>query len=111
MNWIHRLFHYEEHCRTCEVLERQLESITRERDILLNHVIGPKYQPEGENQPEDYKPIKKFVPFRVRQQLAEQESRAQAKILLDKEKEIRLANEKLEQELHLGDENGSSKIA
>lgn len=109
---------FNHHCNACEVwkehcdsLERQIASITRERDILLNHVIGSKVEPESIEEPKEFEPVKRFVPFRIKQQLAEQESKAQAKILLEKEREIRAANEKLEQELHIGDYNVISKDA
>lgn len=115
MNWIQRLFIHDctacavwrEHC---ESLERQLESSNRERNILLTHVLGPK-QSEPVEISEEFTPVKRFVPFRIKQQLAEAESKAQAKILLEKEKEIRAANEKLEQELHIGDDDVTSETA
>lgn len=115
MNWFYRLFVYE--CKACAVwrehtdsLERQLESVKRERDILLTHVIGPK-QSEPIETPEEFTPVKRFVPFRIKQQLAEAESRAQAKILLEKEREIREANEKLAKDLGIGDDDVISENA
>jgi hypothetical protein len=87
-------------CVTCEVLRLQLDESNRERRDLLNRLLdkaNPEPSPEVK---EEYEPIKPaFTPWRVRQQMLEQEDRKQAQLLKTKKDEISA----LEKELGIPD--------
>lgn len=76
-------------CNTCEVLRAQLDESNRERRELLNRLLE-KDKPEPLTTPiEEFKPIgKQFVPWRVRQQMLEEEDRKKAQLMRDKAAEI-----------------------
>lgn len=86
-------------CATCEVLHEQLANSERERRELLHRLLD-KDRPEPlSTVSEEHVPIQpQFIPWRVRQQMLEQEDRAKARLMKDKEKEI----ESLEKELGIG---------
>lgn len=92
----------EKKCSSCDVLRAMLESANYEKAQLLQTILNFGKPPEVVSSPvEDFKPIpSQRMPWNVRRQLLEQEDRAKAKILRDKEKE---SNEiaKLEKELKI----------
>lgn len=83
-------------CETCEVLRTQLEKSEVERRELLNRLLD-KDKPEPviqtDEEPKAITPA--FIPWRVRQQMLEDEDRKKAQLMRDKTKEI----EDLEKEL------------
>jgi hypothetical protein len=69
-------------CNTCEVLRMQLAESNAERKDLLNRLLQPSIPEPLATKPEEFEPIKsQFVPWRVRQQLLEQEDRKRAELL------------------------------
>lgn len=86
-------------CPVCEVLREQLANSERERRELLQRALAPTSTVVEKEEKEDLVPIKPtFVPWRVRQQMLEQEDRKQAELLRRKTQEI----EGLEKELGIG---------
>jgi len=85
-------------CLTCEVLRDQLDKSETERRQLLTRLLE-KDKPEPlvvkEEEPVAIQP--QFIPWRVRQQMLEQEDRKRAQLMRDKQKEI----EELEKELEI----------
>ncbi len=95
-----------ETCQSCELLRSQLDESNRERRELLNRLLtkdSPEPPPIVEDK--EIKPITPtHLPWRVRQQMLENEDRRAAQILREKEKEIAETKvdpsiEKLETEL------------
>lgn len=88
-------------CPTCEVLREQLTKSEAERRELL-HKLLEKDTPEplvpDKEEPRAITP--QFIPWRVRQQMLEQEDRHKASLLRNKQKEI----DDLEQELGIAKE-------
>lgn len=84
-------------CETCEVLREQLVNSERERKELLHRLLE-KDKPEPLLQDtEEFRPITpSFVPWRVRQQMLEDEDRVKAKLMRDKGKEIAELEKELE---------------
>ena len=78
-------------CLTCEVLRDQLDESNRERKELLT-LLMEKNKPEPPSPQlsrEELTPIRpQHVPWRVRQQLFEQEDRRTAQLLREKSKEL-----------------------
>jgi len=76
-------------CLTCEVLRDQLDKSEGERKELLARLLE-KDKPEpfvqANEEPKAITP--QFTPWRVRQQLLEQEDRKKAQLMRDKSKEI-----------------------
>lgn len=91
-------------CSTCEVLRDQLEKSETERRELLHKLFESKTEPPSPPvNVEELKPLTpKFVPWRVRQQMLEQEDRQRARLMQDKAKEI----DQLEQELGVSPTEG-----
>lgn len=110
-------------CMTCEVLRDQLDESNRERKELLTRLME-RDKPEPLPPPmsrEELTPIRpQHTPWRVRQQLLEQEDRRAAQILRDKQKELQEQRvvpttvasniESLESELGLTETEDASKI-
>ena len=88
------------HCDTCEVYREQLAKSERERSELLHRLLDKdKAEPQPPVPLDELRSIQPaFVPWRVKQQMLEQEDRKSAQLLRDKEKEIA----ELEQELGVG---------
>jgi len=86
----------DEPCMSCELLREQLHKSDAERKDLLHRLLDSK-NPEPPSTPvEDYQPITpQFIPWRVRQQMLEQEDRVKAKLTKEKAVEI----DQLEKEL------------
>ena len=83
-------------CATCEVLREQLHKSDRERGELLARLLeGNKTEPPAPTRDEPVPITPQFVPWRVRQQMLEQEDRKKAQLMRDKAVEI----EELEKEL------------
>jgi hypothetical protein len=88
-------------CDTCEVLREQLANSERERRELLNRLLEPSKPEPPSTDPEELKPIMpQFIPWRIRQQMLEQEDRRAAKIMKDRKAEI----EQLEKEMGIAKE-------
>lgn len=87
-------------CETCEVLRELLYKSEAERKELLHRLLD-KDKPEPlPTKVEEFEPIKpQFTPWRVRQQMLEQEDRKAAQLL--REKEV----ERLETELGIKEKN------
>jgi len=77
-------------CETCEVLRAQLDESNRERKDLLHRLLdGNKTEPLVPPSTEELKSIQPaFIPWRVKQQMLEQEDRRSAELMKQKVKEI-----------------------
>ena len=76
-------------CESCEILRMQLEKSDAERRDLLHRLLEPKQAEPPSTPSEDYVPITpNFIPWRVKQQMLEQEDRVKAKLIKDRTKEI-----------------------
>lgn len=76
-------------CLVCEVLREQLYHSEAERKELLQRVLIPSMPIEPVTDVQVPKPITPpFMPWRLRQQILEQEDRHKAKVMRDKAKEI-----------------------
>lgn len=83
-------------CNTCEVLRAQLDESNRERRELLSRLLEPSKPEPIPQDKEELVPIRpSFTPWRVRQQMLEQEDRKAAQLKRDRATEIA----KLEKEL------------
>ena len=83
-------------CESCEILRMQLAESNAERKELLHRLLDkdkPEPPPLESEAPQSITP--NFVPWRVRQQMLEQEDRQRAKLTRERELEI----EKLEKEV------------
>jgi len=86
------------HCNTCEVLQHELELLRLERDRLLSKLLDPPVIQEAKSS-ESFKPIQTGrMPWAVRKQMLESESREAAKLLGRKEIELKTTDE-LEKEI------------
>ena len=89
-------------CPVCEILRLQLDRVDNERRELLRRALAPTI-PEPPLTPteSEMKPIGvNYIPWRVRQQMLEQEDRKTAQLMRDKQKEIN----QLEKELGVANE-------
>jgi hypothetical protein len=87
-------------CLTCEVLRDQLDKSEGERKELLARLLEkdkPELVTQSADEPRAITP--QFTPWRVRQQMLEQEDRKKAQLMRDRQKEIY----KLEKELGVKD--------
>lgn len=85
-------------CESCEILRSMLDESNRERKDLLHRLLEPaKPEPPSTPHEEPVPVTPNFVPWRVRQQMLEQEDRVKARLMKDKSAEI----EKLEKELEI----------
>lgn len=83
-------------CNTCEVLRSQLDESNRERRELLSRLLEPSKPEPIPQDKEELVPIRpSFTPWRVRQQMLEEEDRQKARLMREKAAEIT----KLEKEL------------
>lgn len=84
-------------CESCELLRLMLDESNRERKELLHRLLEPakveSLQSTKEEEPIPITP--QYTPWRVRQQLLEQEDRAKAKLMKERARDI----DKLEKEL------------
>jgi len=83
-------------CESCEILRMQLAESNAERKDLLHRLLDPQKVEPPPTPVEDFQPVTpNFTPWRVRQQMLEQEDRVKAKLIKDRKVEI----EKLEKEV------------
>jgi|SRR6188768_1057413 len=96
------------HCETCEILRLQLDESNKERRELLHKLLDKdKTEPLSTTSKEELTPIKpQFIPWRLRQQMLEQEDRVKARLTKDRVEEIAA----LEKELGVGNEAQTGKI-
>lgn len=95
-HWLHRLFNphcehcYEERqCKSCEVLQRELENERREKQQLIKKLLFP--EPNVTPEPEtEFKPVvSTHIPWSVTRQRLESADRAEAaRIRAAKESEL-----------------------
>jgi len=79
----------DETCESCEILREQLHKSDAERRDLLHRLLDPVKVEPPPTQEEEFKPVTpQFTPWRVRQQMLEEEDRAKAKVIKDRTKEI-----------------------
>lgn len=90
---LYKWFGLDNTCHTCQVLQERLDISERERRQLLDKVLelsSSKKEPEPEIKTENLVPIMpQHVSWRVRQQMLEQEDRVKARLLKDKQDEIK----------------------
>lgn len=76
-------------CETCEILREQLHKSDAERRDLLQRLLEPaKAEPPSVQSEEHVAITPPFTPWRVKQQMLEQEDRVKAKLMRDRTKEI-----------------------
>jgi hypothetical protein len=77
-------------CESCDILRMQLAESNAERKELLHRLLDPpKVEPPSILSEAELKPITpQFTPWRVRQQMLEEEDRVKAKLMQDRTKEI-----------------------
>jgi len=69
-------------CNSCEVLKVELSNERREKEVLLNHLLSSRQEPERLAAPEpQIQTSRQHVPWKVRQQMLEQEDRVKAQVL------------------------------
>lgn len=119
LRWLHHLFsphcetcyqerEREKECSTCETLRELLEAEKFEKKQLLQSILEV-HKPQVEtiqstSNLESLKP--RAIPWRVRQQMLEEEDRNRARVLADKQKEMKkVSTSELEKELDLEGEN------
>jgi len=94
-----------EPCQNCDMLRTMLASEQYEKKQLLNTILemgNPKEDNIRIEIPEDLKPVQvRHIPWRVRQQMLEQEDRVKAEIIRKKKKEEEEIA-KLEKEMKVG---------
>src|SRR5687768_9606054 len=90
---IYKWFHIEEPiCRTCEVLSRELDTIRRERDALLNKILNPPVLELPKFEEIETKPVslgRRHIPFQVRQQMLQENDRHSLKLMEDHKKKLK----------------------
>ena len=91
IKFFHRLFNphcsfchsddtYKNTCKSCEVLQHQLEVVNFEKKQLLDSILVKPVEPI-QIEPDLEKVKSKFIPWKVRQQMLEEEDRVKARIL------------------------------
>lgn len=99
----------ERHNPTIEILQSELDRITRANERLLAQLIAPAEPIKRETTKEiadrlaEMKPVRQSIPWRVRQQMLEEDDRVKARIL--KEQKIISEND-LDKELESLKSNG-----
>jgi hypothetical protein len=84
-------------CETCEVLREQLHKSEAERREILHRLLDKDTPEPLVKESEEPIPIKpQFTPWRVRQQMLEQEDRKQAQLLKNRTEEINELEKELE---------------
>jgi hypothetical protein len=87
-------------CQACEILKVELSNERREKEILLQHLLTPRpTEPERTTAPELQVPIsRKHIPWKMRQQMLEEDDRKKAQVLAEfrkREEEARSVNPSL----------------
>lgn len=99
----------EPECKTCQVLQRELDICRREKEILLGKLINKEepvinqYKDEGEMKP--LPGSRRFMASAVRQQLIEKEDARTLEIMKKRTKEI----DEIEKELGIAGESKEEK--
>lgn len=112
-NWIHRLFNphcthcqvdYQESkiCNSCETLKIIVEQLRRDNERLTDALLDKVRVRESEPPSDELTPIRSFIPWRVRQQELEANSKKEAELAAKRVMETK-STEDLEKEL-LGEE-------
>jgi hypothetical protein len=84
-------------CVSCDILRNELARLQIENDRLLNRILTPPTQPvEEKMDTSNLHPINsnQYKPWRVRQQMLEDNDRKQAQLLRQKQQEMQLNPEK-----------------
>lgn len=91
-------------CESCETLRLEIERLRIENARLLDRILEkPKEEPRTDTS--DLKPIlPRNMPWNVRKQILENESREQAKIMREQAKSPAISTEDLEKELGIAEE-------
>lgn len=83
-------------CEACEVLKTQLERANYEREQLINHLLKPPAPPDLVKPVPVTQPLNvRHMPFRVKQQILEAESREEARIMREHRETMKKADEQL----------------
>jgi len=103
-------------CHSCETLRHQLEVSNLERQKLIDSILNKQPQVEQRIDTSNLKPIMpRVVPWHVKQQMLEEESRKAASVLKERQEEIsksktvnplvipKVSIEELEEELEIVD--------
>lgn len=95
-------------CSSCEVLRMALDRANHEKEQLLSKILNPPKEEEVKEANEPL-PIKsRHIPWRVRQQMLEEEDRVKAKVLQEHQENLKEANkasiQKLESKLGIANE-------
>lgn len=95
-------------CETCELLREQLHKSDAERKELLHRLLEPAKVEPPSTVHEEFQPVTpQFTPWRVRQQLLEQEDRKKAQLMRSAAETARgMRNEHTEQIDKLEEELG-----
>lgn len=84
-------------CETCEVLREQLHRSEAERREILHRLLDKDKPEPVATATEEFEPIKpQYTPWRVRQQMLEQEDRKKAQLLKSRTEEINELEKELE---------------
>ena len=110
-NWIHRLFNphcphcvSDRVCQSCETLKMEMERLRIENTMLLSKILEEKVVETERKVAEPMKEMPRNVPWRVRQQMLEQEDRERAKLIKQAPKPDN-SIEDLEKELNIVERN------
>lgn len=105
MKWLHKLLHpHCEHCkeektadrecRSCEILQLELERVYREKELLLSKLLikdeprAPVKEEETEFKPFAPSGGRRFIPSAVRQQMIDNEDNATLQLMQKRKREI-----------------------
>lgn len=76
-------------CRSCEILQMELNRVITEKNDLLARILNPPVPIIEKESKEEFRPITpQHVPWRVRQQMMEAEDAKRAQLLKQSAKEI-----------------------
>lgn len=100
-NWLRELYLIRDErrasrevCKSCEVLKVQLERANYEREQLINHLLKPAAAVEEKKPIPVTQPLNvRHMPFRVKQQILEAESREEARIMRKHQENMKKAEE------------------
>jgi hypothetical protein len=106
VNWLHHLFNphcpecqHDKECKSCDVLQAQVDRLTRENERLLETLLD-KQKPEPVAVQTDFKELKqRHIPWNVRRQMLENEDREKARILKEHSVTSEITTEELEKEM------------
>jgi len=95
---MYKWFGLSETCRTCEVLERELERVQREKELLLNQLLSPKAVSIPISvEPEELKPVpsggRRFMPAIIRQQMIDASDKQTLQLMQKHKKDLKELNE------------------